>query len=368
MSLPIRAHIKRMTPYTPGEAVSTFASEFGFKKPIKLDSNENPLGPSPKAIDSAISTLKQIQHYPDASGRTLKNAIAKELGLHESKIVIGNGSDELIHYLGLCLLEPGDELVVAEPGFIRYSSIGHLTKAKVVSISLDFEERHDLHAIKQALNEKTRIIWIANPHNPTGTAISSLEFQTFMESISPNILVVLDEAYFEYVNNIDIPNVRELTKRWNNLFGLRTFSKAYGLAGMRVGYGIGNPNLIDAIERIRQPFNVNAIAQSAAISALSDKEHLKKSIELANQSKQALYEMFSKMGAKVTKSYANFVWVDLQESAYPLYEYLLGKGILTRPGSQFGRPNHLRVSIGLTDHMQQLEEALDTYHTKINST
>jgi histidinol-phosphate aminotransferase len=366
MSLPIRTHIKRMSTYTPGQSLSSLKHEFGLSNPIKLDSNENPMGPSPKAIDSAIRALEKIQHYPDASGRALKNAIAKELDLSEAEIVVGNGSDELIHYLGLCLLESGDEIIVATPGFIRYSAIGQLIKADVVHVNLDDKERHDLNAIQKAVNEKTRIIWIANPHNPTGTIVTALEFRKFMESIPPNIVVVLDEAYIEYANGANVPNARDEVKHWHNVFGLRTFSKAYGLAGMRIGYGIGDSNLIGAIEKIRQPFNVNAIAQSAAINALADKDHLKKSIELANHSKETLYEIFSAMEVHLTKSYANFIWVDMRQNAYPLYEYLLGKGIIVRPGTQFGRPNHLRISIGLHEQMTRLQEEIENYRTKTN--
>ena len=275
--------------------------------------------------------------------------------------MVGNGSDELIHFIGLILLDgEGDEMIMGHPSFSRYDPTAQLISSRLIKVPLDSEHRHDLTAMANAVTEKTRLIWIANPNNPTGTIVRKPDLDRFMQDLPDGVVVVLDEAYFEFAAHVpDYPDAREYVLAGKNVIGLRTFSKAYGLAGIRLGYGFGPAAVIDAINRVREPFNVNCLAQIAGIAALDDEEHVRKTVENNRRGVQILAGAFEKAGAKPCESFANFVYADFGRPARPVFQALLERGVITRPGDALGNPTCLRVSVGTEEEMKIFVEELE---------
>lgn len=353
-----------MTPYSPGKPVEEVKRELGLDRVVKLASNENPLGPSPKAVAAVQEAATRMHIYPDGSAHNLRAALSAKFGVDPKQILVGNGSDELIHLLGLVLLDEDSEMLMGDPSFSRYDAAAHLAPAKLVKVPLDAEYRHDLPAMAKAVTEKTKLVWIANPNNPTGTVVRDKEFSQFLHDIPVDTIVVLDEAYYEFAAGVeDFPNsIEYIQAGWPNVVGLRTFSKAYGLAGIRVGYGFASPVVADAIERAREPFDVNSLAQVAAIAALEDDEHIQKTVELNRRGLETLRQAFTEVGAKPLESYANFMYADLGQPARPIFDALLRRGVITRPGDVLGNPTCLRVSVGTDEEMaifvKELKEVL----------
>lgn len=356
----IRPHVPSLHPYSPGKPIDEVRRELGLERIVKLASNENPIGPSPRAIEAVTRAAQTMHLYPDASAHTLVHALATRLGLSPECIVLGNGSDELIHLLGLVALDgPETELLMGDPSFVRYDSSALLAQARLVKVPVDADLRLDLPAMARAINDRTRLIYLANPNNPTGTIVRRNDFEAFLRDVPGEALVVLDEAYYEYAMDVpDYPRSLDYVSRDERVFALRTFSKAYGLAGIRVGYGFGSPAIVDAIHRVREPFNVNSLAQAAALVALDDEDYLQRSITSNRAGLQRIATVLRRVGARPFESYANFVLADLGRPAQPVFEALLRRGVIVRAGSMMGHPNYLRVSVGKPDELDLFEEAL----------
>ena len=353
MAARIRPNVLGMTPYSPGKPVEEVKRELGLDRVVKLASNENPLGPSPKAVAAVREAAGRMHVYPDGAAYTLKTALAERFGVGVRQVIVGNGSDELIHLLGLVLLEEGDEMMMGDPSFSRYDAAAHLAPARLVKVPLDGEYRHDLSAMARAVTDRTRLVWIANPNNPTGTVVRKAEVDRFLSDVPDDVVVVLDEAYYEFAEGLDdFPNSLDYIQAGRpNVVGLRTFSKAYGLAGIRVGYGFAPDAIADAIDRAREPFDVNALAQVAAVAALDDDEHLRNTVETNRRGLKALADAFREVGARPLESYANFVYADLGRPARPVFDALLRRGVITRPGDVLGNPTCLRVSVGTDEEI-----------------
>ncbi|HRF59886.1 MAG TPA: histidinol-phosphate transaminase [Fimbriimonadaceae bacterium] len=362
MNFPLRPNVRRMTPYSPGKPIAELQRERDVHPIVKLASNENPLGPSPRALEAIAAAAQHLHLYPDASGYALRQALSAKYGLPPEQLVLGNGSDEIIHLLGQVLLgAETDEVIVGEPSFVRYDAAAHLANCRLVEVPLDADLRHDLPAMAQAVTEHTRLVFIANPNNPTGTIVDRVELDRFLDDLPPHVLVVLDEAYYEFASaDPAYPDSIALVRAGRPVFGLRTFSKAYGLAGIRVGWGFGPAEVTDAIERAREPFNVNSLAQAAAIAALEDDAHLARTLDVNRRGMERLTAAFRASGVKWTESHANFVCVDLGRPARPIFEALLAHGVIVRPGDVLGLPNHLRISIGADHEVDQFIGAWET--------
>lgn len=348
MSAKIRPNVLQMEPYSPGKPISEVKRELGLDRVIKLASNENPFGPSPRAIEAVKEAALSMHIYPDGAAYELKQAIASKFSVSADQVMVGNGSDELIHLLGLLFLGgEQDELLTGDPTFSRYDAAAYLAPSKLVKVPLDEHYRFDLNTLAAAITPNTRMVWIANPNNPTGTIVRKKEFEAFLDAIPADLPVVLDEAYFEFAQHVpDYPVSLDYIRQGRNVIGLRTFSKAFGLAGIRVGFGFAPHWVIDAIDRAREPFNVNCLAQAAGIAALGDDEHVKRTLDNNRKGVEAFNEAFRKVGARPMESFANFVYADLGRPARPVFDQLLRRGVITRPGDVLGNPNCLRVSVG----------------------
>lgn len=349
----IRANVLHMEPYSPGKPISEVRRELGLDRIIKLASNENPLGPSPKAIEAVQRAALNMHAYPDANAYDLKVAIGDRYGIAPDQILLGNGSDELIHMIGqLYLGSPEDEMIVGDPSFVRYDAAAFLAPSKLIKVPLDAEYRHDLAAMAKAASERTKLVFIANPNNPTGTIVKRPELEAFLRDLPEGVMTVLDEAYFEFAREAEgYPNSVQLLRDGFNVIGLRTFSKTYGLAGIRLGYGFAAREVVDAFDRAREPFNVNSLAQVAAIAALGDEDHIRATVENNRRGLDRLTHALEENGAKVCETYANFVFADLGRSSRDVFQALLKKGIIIRSGEIFCTPTCARVSVGTEEEM-----------------
>ena len=349
-----------MQPYLPGKPIDEVKRELGLDRVVKLASNENPFGPSPKAIAAVKEAAEKMHIYPDGAAHDLKQAVSKHIGLPVPNLIMGNGSDELIHLIGLVFLgSDQDEMIVGDPSFSRYDAATQIGPSKLTKVPLDADYRHDLVAMSKAVTANTKLIFIANPNNPTGTIVRKAEFDRFLDSVPSHIAIVLDEAYFEFSEGAeDFPSARDYVAAGKNVIGLRTFSKAYGLAGIRIGYGFGPAEVIDAINRVREPFNANSLAQVAAIAALDDAEHVQKTVQNNKEGLEFLASVFTSVGAKPLESYANFMYADLGRPAQPVFQALLEQGVITRSGHALGNPTCLRVSVGTKEEMEIFAEQL----------
>lgn len=350
-------NIKSISPYVPGKPIEELERELGISGSIKLASNENPLGPSPKAVNAVKKALEGLNRYPDGSGFYLSQALAKKLDVENNQIILGNGSNELIELAVRTFVQPGDEVVSADPSFVVYKMITQAAGGANVIVPCK-NMTHDLDAMAEAITPKTKLVFIANPNNPTGTMNTKAEIDRFMAKVPDHVLVCVDEAYFEYVTRADYPDSIDYLREGKNILALRTFSKIYGLAGLRIGYGITTAEINEMMNKVRQPFNTNSLGQIGALAALSDRKHVEKSVTLNNEGKQLLYREFDKLGVKYIPTETNFILFETQRDAKDLYTTLLKKGVIIRPMG----PTRLRVTIGLPEENQrfvkELEEAL----------
>lgn len=340
----LRKDINKINAYIPGKPIDLVQREIGIKKVTKLASNENPLGTSTKVKQAIKNSLDEVFRYPDGSCYYLKNTLAKKLKISPDNLIFGNGSDEIIDIIIKTFLNPGEEILTSQVTFVEYEIIAKANGSKANCIPLK-NFRYDLQAIKNNITEKTKIIFIANPNNPTGTYITNDELLGFLESIPKNKLVVLDEAYREFIDTKDFP---ETIKKIDtaNLIVLRTFSKAYGLAGCRIGYAIANTEFIKAMEKIRQPFNVNFLAQRAALAALKDKEYLAKTKKIVITEKKKMYKELQVMNISYVPSQANFIMFQTDMNGLILSKKLLKEGIIIRDLTQYNLDKFVRVTIG----------------------
>jgi histidinol-phosphate aminotransferase len=353
-----RPHVMQLEPYQPGKPLDALQRELGLSDIIRLSANENPLGASPQVLQAIQQFLPQIHLYPDGACQHLRHALATFYQLPPDHFAFGNGSDELIHFLGLAYLEPGDEVIVANPSFVRYDATALLNNAVLHRVPLTADYRHDLPAMLAQVNARTKLLFIANPNNPTGTLVYRNEVEQLLDTLPEHVLVVLDEAYFEYVDHPDYPDGLNYVRAGHNVVVLRTFSKAYGLAGLRIGYAIARPEILAPIERVREPFNVNAVAQVAAAAALGDQEHIRRTRTLNRQGLQFFYQLCEQLGLRYIPSWANFVMIDVGRDSRAVFQALLRHGILVRTGDIFGMPTFIRVNTGTPEQNARFAEAL----------
>ena len=351
------AGAQRLIPYKAGKPIEELERELGLTQVIKLASNENPLGPGKKALAAIQSALPTLALYPDGSGFALKRTLAEKYAVDVSQITLGNGSNEILELVARAFLTPEHEVVFSQHAFAVYPIVTQAAGATaVVAPALNYG--HDLNAMLQAVTGKTRLVFIANPNNPTGTLLSQMDIESFIGALPDTCVCVLDEAYFEFVNSAEAINSIDWLKTHPNLLITRTFSKAYGLAGLRIGYGLSSPELADILNRVRQPFNNNTLALAAAQAALSDGEHLQQTIAVNSQGMQQLTKGFKDLGLEWIPSAGNFVLLDLKQAGQPVYETLLRKGVIVRPVGVYELPNHLRISIGTEAENQLFLQAL----------
>jgi len=349
--------LRGLAVYEPGKPIEETARELRVDPTaiIKLASNENPLGPSPKAIRAMRAVLENAQLYPDGGGFYLRSALAARLGFARENIILGNGSNEVIEFLGHAFLNPGDDVIVSEHAFIAYKLIATLFGARAIETpSPDYE--HDLEAMLEAITPKTRIIFIANPNNPTGTLISQAKIDKFISRLPENIVTVFDEAYFEFLENP--PDTLQYIRDGRDIVVLRTFSKIHGLASLRVGYGIARRELIEVLQKTRQPFNVNQIAQVGALAALADEAHQRKTKRVADQGRVYLEEQFAGMKLRFVPGAANFVMVNVGDGA-AVFKKLLAKKIIVRPLKGYNLPEWVRITVGTMEQNKKCIAALN---------
>ena len=334
----------------------------GIEDIAKLASNENPLGPSQSVLDAIEKESKDIWLYPDGNGFSLKEKLAAKHGVNLNQITLGNGSSDLLEFTVRVFAAPGDEVLFSQHSFAIYPIVAQAVGAKGVAAPAT-NWGYDLNALQDHISDKTKVIFIANPNNPTGTWVRNDELEAFMRAVPDNVIVVLDEAYYDYadylVGDQGYPDTISWTERYPNLVVTRTFSKSYGLAGLRVGYGISHPDVADLLNRIRPPFNVNSIALAAAEAAVGDEDYLLRSVELNAKGLNQLTEGFDRMNLGYIPSIGNFISVDVDREGASLYNALLHEGVIVRPVANYEMPNHLRVSVGLPEQNERFLKALE---------
>ncbi len=357
LKLSVPKNISSLIPYPPGKPIEELERELGITGSIKLASNENPLGPSKKAVDAVARALWNLHRYPDGSCYYLKEKLSGVLGISPEALIFGNGSNEIIELLARTFLKRGEEAVMAAPSFAVYPIVVKSVGGKAVEVPLK-DLRHDLEAMAERINKKTRIVFIANPNNPTGTVVGRAEFDRFMKKVPEGVIVCVDEAYHEFVQSRDFPDTVAYIREGNPLILLRTFSKIYGLAGLRVGYGMANPMMIDYMNRVRQPFNVNSLAQIAAIAALEDTEHLRMTRENNTIGLKYLFRELNALGFECVPTEANFFLIKLKPGdGKRVYNELLKKGVIVRSMASYGMPDYIRVTVGLPEENKRFMEA-----------
>ncbi|MDH3347671.1 MAG: histidinol-phosphate transaminase [Desulfobulbaceae bacterium] len=368
MKLNISNHIKEIVPYPPGKPLEELERELGITGSIKLASNENPWGPSPKAVDAIGNHLTNLHRYPDGSGHYLTNMLAKKMGVSSEEIVLGNGSNEIIEFLVKAFIRSGDEVITSHPSFLMYQKFVQIRGGENIVIPLR-EMTHDLDAIQKAVTNRTRLIFLDNPNNPCGTVISRQDFNSFLAALPEEVVVVLDEAYVDFLpedERIDILSLIRIPENIPAVVSLRTFSKAYGLAGLRVGFGIMHPEIAQILHRVRQPFNINLLGQIGALAALTDEEHYLKTIQGTLDGKEWLTRKIDELGCKVFRSYANFFLIDIFNDATKLYEAMLRQGVIVRAMKAYGFPNYIRLTVGTHEENERFMKAFEICLRELN--
>ncbi len=355
--------VRGLKPYVPGKPVSELERELRISGALKLASNENPLGPSPKAMAAIAEAMSELARYPDGGGFLLRQGLAEHHDVEPAGVTLGNGSNDVLDIIARTFLSSGTEAVFSEHAFAVYPICTQLVgaQARVAGAhdgSAGPRYGHDLAALRALVGERTRVIFIANPNNPTGTWLPSDDLLEFLEGLPKTIITVIDEAYFEYVDEAEYPDATRWLERFPNLIVTRTFSKAYGLAALRVGYGLSHPHVADLLNRARQPFNVNVLAQVAARAALHDRDHLHRSRVLNREGMAQLTRAFEGLGLEYIPSVGNFVTVDLGRPAAEVDRALLREGVIARTIEGYGLPNHLRVTVGLPEENTRFITAL----------
>lgn len=358
MKLKIPDAVLSIDPYVPGKPMSALEREMGIANSIKLASNENPMGPSPIALEALQKNMAELNRYPDGGCYELSRKLSKKLGFRPENIVIGAGSDDIIGMLTRALLLPGDHAVMPQPSFLMYEIMVRTASAEPVYVPLK-SLAIDLDEMAARIDSKTRMVFLTNPNNPTGTTISKDDFKFFLESIPKGVVVVVDEAYIEFVRGSDCVESLDYIHEEHPVVVLRTFSKAYGLAGLRVGYGIMPETMALLLHRVRQPFNVNTMAQSAAAAALDDRVFLEKTLKVVHEGLDYIGRRLNDLGIRHFPSQANFLLIDVEENADKIYDKLLRKGVIVRSMTSYGYPCYIRVSVGLPDENRRFIDALD---------
>lgn len=340
--------VQELHPYQPGKPISELERELGIKNIVKLASNENPIGISAKAKAAMEKEFADLARYPDANGYYLKAKLAERTGVSINQITLGNGSNDVLELIARVFVAPDHEVIFSQHAFVVYPIVTQAIGAKKVVIPAK-DWGHDLEATAAAITPNTRMIFIANPNNPTGTWVNKTDLKAFMDKVPQNVIVVVDEAYYEYVEDSEYPQTIPWIKEYPNLIVTRTFSKAYGLAGVRAGYAVANEEITGLINRPRQPFNMNSLALAAAEAVLDDHAYLQKALDVNKSGMQQLISAFDELGYEYIPSVTNFITVDMKQAAGPLYQEMLQQGVIVRPVANYEMPNHLRISIGLEE-------------------
>ncbi len=349
--------IDTIQPYQGGRPIEEVRRELGITDIIKLASNENSLGPSPLGMQAISECVTQVHLYPDGNAYYLKEDLAAHLGISAEHLILGNGSNDVLQLVAEAYVAPGDEVIYAAGAFVVYSLVTKLCSARAVVVPM-VEHTHDLSAMAAAITDKTKVIFVANPNNPTGTMVTADETMAFMKRVPDDVLVVFDEAYYEYVDRSDYPQTLPYVLKGRNFIITRTFSKIYGLAGLRIGYGIASPPLVETLNRVRQPFNCSLVGQAAARAALKDTVHVAKSKEQNAIGKAFLYDAFDNMGLGYVGSEGNFIMLHLEQSGTDVADGLLKEGVIVRPIGGYGYPNAVRVTIGTQQENEKFIDAL----------
>lgn len=352
----VKPHVASLEPYEPGKPIEELQRELGLERPpVKLASNENPLGPSPRAVAALRAAAERVHRYPDGSSYRLRQALAGRLGVAPGQIVFGCGCDEVLELVAKSFLGPGDEAVFGWPAFAMYPIVVQGMGATPVRVPLDAELVHDLPAMRAAVTERTRVVFLCNPNNPTGTSVGAEAFDRFVASLPPEVVLVVDEAYFEYARRGDFPKSLPWLAERPGTVVLRTFSKLYGLAGVRVGYGVADPELAGYLERARHPFNLNLLAEEAALAALDDAEHVERTLRVNAEGVAFLSEELRALGVEVWPTDTNFL---IARTGAGAFERLLHEGVIVRPMAGFGLPEHVRITIGTREENERCVKAL----------
>lgn len=350
-------YIRTLIPYEPGKPIEEVEREYGIANSVKLASNENPLGPSPKAVAALRERLEQLHLYPDGDCFYLKRGLAHKLGIAPESLIFGNGSNEIIELAARTFMRPGDEAVMSEQAFVVYQLIVQAVGGKGKAVPLR-DYTHDLAALADAISPQTRLVFLANPNNPTGTIFRRPDWEKFLARVSRDVLLIVDEAYFEYVADPDYPDSLAYHQAERAILTLRTFSKLYGLAGLRIGYGVGPKEVIAMMHRVRQPFNVNAAAQWAALAALDDAEHVRRSLAVNREGLAYLAREFERLGLEYVPSQGNFVLVRVGKGQ-EVFEQLLRQGVIVRPMGGYRFPEHVRITVGTRADNERFVAALE---------
>ncbi|WP_248924836.1 histidinol-phosphate transaminase [Paenibacillus hamazuiensis] len=357
--VPAREALRKLKPYSPGKPIWEVQQELGLTHVVKLASNENPLGASPKALQAIRDSLADIHRYPDSHTSLLKTALSEKYGFSPNQFIAGNGADELITLISETFLEAGDEIVVPAPSFSEYEFGALLMGAEPIIVPLRDGYRYDVDDLLQAVTPRTKLIYLCSPNNPTGTYLPKPELERLLGALPPRVLVVYDSAYAHYATEADYCDGMEFVRRGFPLIVLQTFSKIYGLAGIRVGFAVAPEPVTSSIAQVKEPFNVNALAQAAAAAALQDDAHVEASRRVNEAGRTQLYAGLQKLGVRFTESMSNFVLVDLETNAKSIYDKLMAKGVIVRYGAIWGLPDHLRITVGTFEENEALLRALE---------
>jgi histidinol-phosphate aminotransferase len=345
--------------YVPGKPIEDVQRELGLSEVIKLASNENPLGPSPKALAAARAALDSMNIYPDGACTELTKKLSGKLGLDPDWIVFANGEDNIITLISKTFLNEGEEMIMADPSFSSFAISARAVGAKVVSVPVRSDFKIDLKAVAAAIAEKTKLVFLCNPNNPTGTISTKSEVEEFLKAVPEHVIVVLDEAYKEFVDDPEYPDGLDYVRAGRNVIVSRTFSKVYGLAGLRVGYAIADPVFIGGMKRIREAFATNRVAQAAAVAALDDDEFVQKVHDMNSAGREYLYREFERLGLPYVKSQTNFILVDTKQDIKRVFQDLQREGVIIRPGHIWNLPTYARVSVGTLEENRKFVAALE---------
>ncbi|MFP4697702.1 MAG: histidinol-phosphate transaminase [Eubacteriales bacterium] len=353
-----RKPIESLRPYKPGKPIDDVKKEYGLDYVIKLASNENPLGCSDAAKEAIIKALEKVSIYPDGNATKLRQKLSNKLNIEDNQLIFGAGSDEIIALIAKVYTGEGDEAITCSPSFPQYGASVKSMGGTIIEIPLK-NHTYDLDGITNAITNKTKVIFISNPNNPTGTIITADEQLAFLKKVPKNILVVMDEAYSEYIKDDSYPNTLPLLKEHDNIIILKTFSKAYGLASLRIGYGIANPTIIELLNRVRGPFNVTTPAIDAAVASLNDKKFLEKSYKINEQVKEWTYEKCDNLDLEYIPTFGNFIMINVKKDTLEIFNSLQAKGIIVRPGCFLGMEGWLRVTFGTPEQMKSFFNILE---------
>lgn len=353
----VKPQVRNLVPYSPGKPIAEVQRELGLTDVIKLASNENPFGPAPAVMAAVRAAVADLALYPDAGSVELREALAARHGVTLDHLAMGNGSDELLQLIGYAVLDEGDELVIGDPTFARYEPQAILNRATAVKVPLR-DMTHDVEAMAAACGPRTKAIFLANPHNPAGTYVGDAAVEYLCDNVPEHTLVVLDEAYYEFVEDADWGRSQAIALARPNVVILRTFSKIHALAALRVGYALGQPHIVRWIEQVREPFNVNSLAQVAALAALGDMQHVERTITANAAGRRRYYEVAEQLGLRAIPSQANFVLIAVGDREQAIYQGLLRRGVIVRGCTPIGFPGHIRVTVGTPEQCERFAAAL----------